>query len=153
MLPELLDVRPAVEAALAGQAERLAAQHLTGSAQFEDDLPPVLLPAGDLDLILSNLVGNAVKYNREGGSVTVRARHDREWLRLDIEDTGIGIAPENLDLVLGEFFREKRPETRDVEGSGLGLAIAKRLAERGGGHLEVTSREGEGSTFSVFLPA
>ena len=151
--PELLDVRPAVEAALAGQAERLAAQHLTGSAQFEDDLPPVLLPAGDLDLILSNLVGNAVKYNREGGSVTVRARHDREWLRLDIEDTGIGIAPENLDLVLGEFFREKRPETRDVEGSGLGLAIVKRLVERGGGHLEVTSREGEGSTFSVFLPA
>jgi signal transduction histidine kinase len=94
-----------------------------------------------------------VKYNREGGSVTVRARHDREWLRLDVEDSGIGIAPENLDLVLTEFFREKRPETRDVEGSGLGLAIVKRLIERAGGHLEVTSREGEGSTFSVFLPA
>ena len=70
-----------------------------------------------------------------------------------MEDTGIGIAQENLELVFTEFFREKRPETRDLEGSGLGLAIVKRLVERAGGRLEVASEEGEGSTFSVLLPA
>jgi two-component system phosphate regulon sensor histidine kinase PhoR len=84
--------------------------------------------------------------------VTVRARHEEEWVRIDIEDAGIGIAKDNLDLVLTEFFREKRPETRSLEGSGLGLAIVKRLAERAGGRLEVTSEEGVGSTFSVLLP-
>jgi len=73
-------------------------------------------------------------------------------VRIDVEDTGIGIAKENLDMVFTEFFREKRPETRNLEGSGLGLAIVRRLTERAGGRLEVTSEEGQGSTFSVLLP-
>jgi two-component system phosphate regulon sensor histidine kinase PhoR len=151
--PELLEIEPAVDAVLTGQAELIAARGLTASIEFEPDLPPVLLPSGDFDMILTNLVGNAVKYNRERGAIAIRARHEGEWLRLDIEDTGIGIAPENLELVLTEFFREKRPETRDLEGSGLGLAIVKRLVERAGGRLEVASQQGEGSIFSVFLPA
>jgi two-component system phosphate regulon sensor histidine kinase PhoR len=150
--PELLKVEPAVQKALDMQAERLTARNIAAFTDIETDLPPVLLPADDLEMILTNLVGNAVKYNREGGSVTVRARHEEEWVRIDIEDAGIGIAKDNLDLVLTEFFREKRPETRSLEGSGLGLAIVKRLAERAGGRLEVTSEEGVGSTFSVLLP-
>jgi two-component system phosphate regulon sensor histidine kinase PhoR len=151
--PELLAVAPAVSAVLGRQAELLAARSITAQTEIEPDLPPVLLPSGDLDLILVNLIGNAVKYNREGGSVTVRAVHDGEWVRIDVEDTGIGIAEDNLDLVLTEFFREKRPETRDLEGSGLGLAIVKRLVERAGGRLELQSELGKGSTFSVLLPA
>jgi two-component system phosphate regulon sensor histidine kinase PhoR len=151
--PELLDIEPAVNAALVLQAERLGSRDVTARAELEPDLPPVLVPADDLDMILTNLVGNAVKYNRDGGSVVVRARHDGAWVRIDVEDTGIGIARENLDLVLTEFFRETRPETRDLEGSGLGLAIVKRLAERAGGRLEVVSEVGHGSTFSVLLPA
>ncbi len=134
-------------------AERLAAQDITGAVDLEPGLPPVLIAPDDLDLILSNLIGNAVKYNRERGHVTVRARHEGPWLRVDVEDSGIGIAEENLDHVTSEFFREKRAETRDLEGSGLGLAIVKRLTERAGGRLEVASTLGEGSTFSVLLPA
>ena len=83
----------------------------------------------------------------------MRARHEGEWVRIDVEDTGIGIAAENLDQVFTEFFREKRPETQGLEGSGLGLAIVKRLTERAGGRLELASELGKGSTFSVFLPA
>ena len=74
-------------------------------------------------------------------------------MRLDVTDTGLGIKQENLERILTEFFREKRPETRELEGNGLGLAIVKRLVERAGGRLEVRSAEGEGSTFSVLLPA
>jgi two-component system, OmpR family, phosphate regulon sensor histidine kinase PhoR len=151
--PVLLDLQPAIETALAGQAVQLAARSLTARAEVAADVPQVLLPHGDLDLILSNLVGNAVKYNRDGGSVTVRAKREAEWLRFDVEDTGLGIAAENLEMVMSEFFREKRLETRDIEGSGLGLAIVKRLVERAGGRLEVASKQGEGSTFSVLLPA
>ncbi len=151
--PELLEIEPAVSAVLALQSERLAARNISAHTDMEPDLPPVLLPAGDLDLILSNLIGNAIKYNRDEGNVTVRARHEGEWVRVDVEDTGIGIAGDNLESVLLEFFREKRPETRDLEGSGLGLSIVKRLTERAGGRLEVASEEGEGSTFSILLPA
>ncbi len=104
-------------------------------------------------MILTNLVGNAVKYNRDGGTVTVRARHEGEWVRIDVEDTGIGIAEENLDQVFSEFFREKRTETKGLEGSGLGLAIVKRLVERAGGQVRLVSEQGKGSTFSVLLPA
>jgi signal transduction histidine kinase len=74
-------------------------------------------------------------------------------VRIEVADTGIGIAGESLDLVFTEFFREKRPETRDLEGSGLGLSIVKRLVDRAGGRLELMSEEGRGSTFSVLLPA
>jgi two-component system phosphate regulon sensor histidine kinase PhoR len=151
--PALLEIAPAVDAALGLQAERLAARSIGARAEVEPGLPPVLVPAHDLNMILANLVGNAVKYNRDGGRVTVRVRHDGEWVRIDVEDTGIGIAKENLALVLTEFFREKRPETRELEGSGLGLPIVKRLAERAGGRLEFVSEEGRGSTFSVLLPA
>ncbi len=150
--PELLEVAPVVETVLGLQAEHIAARKLTVATEFEPGLPPVLAAADDFSMILTNLIGNAVKYNRDGGRVTVRARHDDEWVRIDVEDTGIGIAKENLDMVFTEFFREKRPETRNLEGSGLGLAIVRRLTERAGGRLEVTSEEGQGSTFSVLLP-
>jgi signal transduction histidine kinase len=150
--PELLELKPAVEIVFDSQSETMLARHLSSFIDIEADLPPVLLPADDLDMILTNLVGNAVKYNRDGGRVTVRARHEDEWVRIDIEDTGIGIAQENLESVYTEFFREKKPETRNLEGSGLGLSIVKHLTERAGGRLEVTSEEGVGSTFSVLLP-
>ncbi len=151
--PQLLALPPAVSAALAALAEAIAARNLSVSTELEPDLPPVLLPPDDLDLILANLLSNAVKYNREGGSVKVRAYRQGQWVQLDVEDTGLGIAPENLDRVFTEFFREKRPETRELEGSGLGLAIVKRLAERAGGRVQVASRQGAGSTFTVLLPA
>jgi two-component system phosphate regulon sensor histidine kinase PhoR len=98
-------------------------------------------------------VGNAVTYNRDGGAVTITAGVADGWLRLDVADTGLGINAENLDRIFTEFFREKRPETREIEGNGLGLAIVKRLVERVGGRLLVHSTQGEGSTFSVLLPA
>ncbi len=151
--PQLVEIPPAVSAALAALAEPIAARNLSASAELEPDLPSVLLPPDDLDLILANLLGNAVKYNREGGSVKLRGYRQHQWVRLDIEDTGVGIAPENLDRVFTEFFREKRPETQELEGSGLGLAIVKRLVERAGGRVQVSSRQGEGSTFTVLLPA
>lgn len=150
---ELLQLGPAVDAALDVQRELMAARGLTATVELATGLPPVLMAPDDLKLVLSNLVGNAVKYNRDGGAVTVRAAADDDWVRLDVADTGIGIKDENLPRLFEEFFREKRAETRELEGNGLGLSIAKRLVERAGGRLEVASAEGEGSTFSVLLPA
>ena len=155
---ELVDVAPFVDEALDVQREAMAARGISGAVDLAPDLPQVLIAADDLRLVVSNLVGNAVKYNRDGGSVTVAAAivegaGDGRWLRLDVADTGLGIRDENLERIFSEFFREKRPETRELEGNGLGLAIVKRLVERAGGRLEVSSVEGDGSTFSVLLPA
>jgi len=75
-----------------------------GGIALEAGLPPVLIAADDLRTVLTNLVGNAVKYNRDGGRVTVTGRLDGEWVRLDVADTGIGMRPENLEHVFDEFY-------------------------------------------------
>jgi two-component system, OmpR family, phosphate regulon sensor histidine kinase PhoR len=155
---ELVAVAPLVHEALDVQREAMAARGIGAEVQMADDLPEVLIAADDLQLVVGNLVGNAVKYNRDGGSLKVTAAvakgaGDGDWLRLDVADTGLGIKEENLERIFTEFFREKRAETRELVGNGLGLAIVKRLVERAGGRLEVSSAEGEGSTFSVLLPA
>ncbi|NLE21953.1 MAG: response regulator [Actinobacteria bacterium] len=151
--PELVPVAPVLDEVAELARERGAERRVTVSVDLDPDLPPALVRPDDLTLLLSNLVGNAVKYNREGGTVTVRGFVEDGWLRLEVSDTGIGIRKENLDRLWDEFFREKRPETRELEGNGLGLSIVKRLVERAGGRLEVASVEGEGSIFSVVLPA
>jgi two-component system phosphate regulon sensor histidine kinase PhoR len=119
----------------------------------EDGLPAVPMGEEDLKTVLGNLVGNAVKYGRQSGQLAVRARLDGKALVVEVEDSGIGILPENLPRLFDEFFREKRAETRDIEGNGLGLAIVKRLVERAGGRIEVESRVGEGTTFRLRFEA
>ena len=155
---ELVDVAPLVAEALDVQREAMAARGVTCEVRLPGELPQVLIAADDLRLVVGNLVGNAVKYNRDRGSMAVTGvlsgpADGGAWLRLDVADTGVGIKEENLERIFSEFFREKKPETRELEGNGLGLAIVKRLVERAGGRLELTSVEGEGSTFSVLLPA
>jgi two-component system phosphate regulon sensor histidine kinase PhoR len=115
-------------------------------------MPRINVPAEDLRTLLVNLIGNAVKYNRDGGTVGVHASRLDGRVRIDVADTGLGIQAQNLPHIFDEFFREKKKETRDIEGNGLGLAIVKRLVERAPGKIEVQSAEGAGSTFSVYLP-
>ena len=151
--PELVPVAPVLDEVLELARERGAQRGVTVVAELAAGLPPALIRPDDLQLVLSNLVGNAVKYNRDAGTVTVRGAVEDGWLRLDVADTGIGIKPENLARLWDEFFREKRAETRELEGNGLGLSIVKRLVERAGGRLEAARVDGEGSVFSVLLPA
>jgi two-component system phosphate regulon sensor histidine kinase PhoR len=151
--PELVPVAAILDEVAELARERGALRGVSVVVDLPPDLPDAFVRPDDLRLVLSNLVGNAVKYNRDGGTVTVRGSAADGWLRLDVADTGIGIRQENLARLWDEFFREKRDETRDLEGNGLGLSIVKRLVERAGGRLEVASTEGEGSTFSVLLPA
>jgi signal transduction histidine kinase len=93
--------------------------------------------AEDLRTVFSNLVGNAVKYNRDGGRVRILPSREDGFVRLDVADSGLGIQAKNLSHVFDEFFREKRKETREIKGNGLGLAIVKRLGERASGRIEV----------------
>jgi len=150
---ELVPVAPVLDEVVELARERGAPRRVTVNTDLAAGLPPALIRPDDLRLVLSNLVGNAVKYNRDGGTVTVRGTVEDDWLRLDVTDTGIGIKEENLARLWDEFFREKRDETRELEGNGLGLSIVKRLVARAGGRLEAASAVGQGSVFTVLLPA
>jgi two-component system phosphate regulon sensor histidine kinase PhoR len=132
--------------------ERIAARALVPQVELAPELPRVALCENDLRTILSNLVGNAIKYGRDGGELGVVAGVEGAFVVLAVRDDGIGIGADHVGRIFEEFFRERRPETRDIEGNGLGLAIVRRLAERAGGSVEVASVEHRGSTFSVRVP-
>lgn len=119
---------------------------------------PVLVPRGGLDRVLGNLVGNAIKYTPDGGTVVVDleavpATGDRPATAvLRVVDTGIGIAEDDLGRVFNAFVRSDDPVARRETGTGLGLAIVARTVQRAGGSVHVDSVHGEGSTFTVTLP-
>ncbi|MFB8788850.1 MAG: ATP-binding protein [Potamolinea sp.] len=102
--------------------------------------------------ILFNLLGNAVKFTPEGGKVILRAWREQQWVVFQIEDTGIGIAEENLPLLFEKFQQLESTYQRKYEGTGLGLALTKQLVELHGGRIEVESVLNEGSLFTVCLP-
>jgi two-component system sensor histidine kinase/response regulator len=105
-----------------------------------------------LEQVFSNLITNAIKYNRPEGSVTISIHEDGDFLVADVTDTGIGISREHLPLIFDQFYRVSRREDQKVKGTGLGLAIAKKIIEAHNGSIQVVSDPGRGSTFSVRLP-
>ncbi|MFQ6101276.1 MAG: ATP-binding protein [Anaerolineae bacterium] len=105
-----------------------------------------------LDRIFVNLVGNAVKYTPSGGSVTVSLRREGDEILVEVADTGIGIPEEALPHLFEEFYRAPNAKALDEVGTGLGLPIVKDLVERYGGRIEIESRVGQGSTFTVTFP-
>ena len=104
-----------------------------------------------LNQVLSNLVDNAIKYTPEGGTITLSIYRERDWALLEVKDTGIGIAPENIPHLFDRFYRADKARSRSSGGTGLGLAIVKGIVEQHGGKVAVTSSEGMGSTFLVWL--
>jgi len=113
----------------------------------------VLGTSHDLEHVVANLVGNAVKYARDGGSVQVTLERAGDEVVLGCVDDGIGIAPEHHDQVFEEFYRSPDPEAASRSGTGLGLAIVRRVVDQLGGRIELESALGAGSTFRVHLPA
>lgn len=110
---------------------------------------------GDTDRtrhILLNLVSNAVRYTPSGG-VTLELHQNGEEVGVSVRDTGPGIAPEHVERIFDRFFRIDQSRSRELGGTGLGLAIARLFAELQGGRIAVESAPGEGSTFTLWLPA
>jgi two-component system phosphate regulon sensor histidine kinase PhoR len=105
-----------------------------------------------LEQMLTNLIENAIKFNREGGSVVVKFEEDEDQSRILVEDTGEGIPAQHLERLFERFYRVDRARSRDMGGTGLGLAIVKHLARAHGGEVGVESRVGEGTIFSIELP-
>jgi two-component system sensor histidine kinase SenX3 len=120
------------------------------------DPPEDLWIRGDERQLLSavgNLVENAVKYSHPGGSVQVRTRVDDVAVEIMVADQGVGIPNRDLDRVFERFYRVDKARSRETGGTGLGLSIVRHVATNHGGEVQVSSQEGEGSTFVFRLPA
>ena len=106
-----------------------------------------------LEQAISNLLTNAIKYGDANGRVKIHARPaPGDMLRIDVEDSGPGIAHEHLDRIFERFYRVDGGRSRELGGTGLGLAIVKRLVEAHQGTVAVSSVAGQGTTFTIELP-
>jgi two-component system, NarL family, sensor histidine kinase BarA len=121
-------------------------------SQVAPDIPLLRQDPGKLQQILSNLLSNAIKFTPEGGRVLLRAHAEPFHMVLTVTDTGVGIAPEDQELVFEKFRQAGNPLTREHAGTGLGLSIVRELSKLLGGEVTLQSELGRGSTFTVRLP-
>jgi two-component system sensor histidine kinase SenX3 len=145
-----------VHLVVAQAVERLrpAAEHRGIRLDIEEP-PRSFAIRGDRRQLVSavhNLVDNAIKYSEDGSSVQVTIGQGDGWVTIAVADHGIGIPTRDLERIFERFYRVDRARSRDTGGTGLGLAIVRHVASNHGGHVEVCSREGEGSTFTLRLP-
>ncbi len=126
-------------------------QKVALQAKIPETLPQVPMDARRIRQVLNNLVSNAIKFTQEG-SVTLTVEIEDEFIRFSVTDTGIGIPDDEMDALFEAFERTSRAKELGIEGTGLGLPISKHLVEQHGGQMTVTTKLGEGSTFSFTLP-
>ncbi len=107
----------------------------------------------DLQRLFTQVISNAIQYNRENGSITINGSRNGHYIRIDVTDTGIGMRPEDKERLFEDFFRAKNEHTREITGTGLGLTIVKKIVDAYAGKIEIESEYEKGTTFSVFLPA
>ncbi|HYH12152.1 MAG TPA: response regulator, partial [Thermomicrobiales bacterium] len=125
-------------------------QHV--SVEIEPDIPPVWADEDRLTQVFTNLISNAHKYTPSKGTIRLSVRASERDVVFDIADTGIGMSEEELAKLFTRFYRAQNRTTQEVGGTGLGLSITQSLVELHGGSITVSSRPGEGSTFTVTIP-
>lgn len=133
--------------------QRAAEKDVEIDADIPDNSLWTQADRGALERILHNLLSNAVKFTEPGGSVVARSYSESETVRFEIEDTGVGIDPDFLPDLFDAFEQESTGHDRNHEGSGLGMAVTKRLVDQMDGTIEVETEPGEGTCFTIELPA
>jgi signal transduction histidine kinase len=126
--------------------EELAQNEISTVPVFDLSLPEVRLDPAQLKQVLVNLVQNARQAMGREGTLTLGTERRGDWVVLSVSDTGEGIAPESLERIWEPFF------TTRTQGTGLGLSLVRRIVEDHGGHVEVESQPGQGTTFRLYFP-
>lgn len=150
--PKRTDLASLVDASVGSartQAERT-------NIRLSADVPSPLWAYADplrIGQALDNLVSNAIKYSPDGGQVSISAQASNEWISLSVTDTGMGMSSEDAAKVFNRFFRTETARKSSISGAGLGLSITKMIVERHGGTITCQSGKGQGSTFTLTLPA
>ncbi len=126
-----------------------ARQDVALEGSIEPGVDPVRIDVQRMGRALNNLVGNALRHTPPGGCIRIHAERSGERVRLTVRDSGEGIKPEDLPYIFERFYRGEKSRSRATGGSGLGLAIAKGIVEAHGGRIDVESRVGEGTQFTI----
>jgi signal transduction histidine kinase len=131
---------------------------LSGERRVTIDIDPqkgvtAVADPGLTDIVIGNILSNALKYSSVGGEVKIRFHQTARGVLCRVSDTGIGIAPEHLARVFDRFYRTDASRVAEVEGAGLGLTIVRRLADLQGLEVEIVSELGKGTLVTVLLPA
>jgi two-component sensor histidine kinase len=151
--PETLSLAALCEHAVAMFRPQAEKKNIDLRIQIDPHAPPIRQDAGKIHQILANLLSNAIKFTPEGGRVTLKAETDGRDLVLTVSDTGVGIAPEEQELIFDKFRQAAHPMTREQGGTGLGLSIVRELARLLQGDVTLHSELGRGSTFTVRVTA
>jgi PAS domain S-box-containing protein len=146
-----IDLGPIIAESLTAAAPRAKTGKVDLSG-YDDISLPITGDGGRLAQLLDNLISNAIKFTQAGGKVEVAAGSVEDHVWIEVRDTGIGINPEDQELLFNKFFRTRAATAASIQGTGLGLAISKAIAQAHGGSIHVESVEGEGTTFRVELP-
>jgi two-component system, OmpR family, phosphate regulon sensor histidine kinase PhoR len=145
-LPELL------HSVMRDWEKRLAAKQLKSHLNFPGNLPRLRADETRLQELIYNLLDNAVKYSKPGGTVFLRAEPAGESVRISVADQGIGIPENDLPRIFERFYRADKSRSSEHSGTGLGLSIVKHIAQLHGGSVEAESELGKGTTISVVIP-
>jgi two-component system, OmpR family, phosphate regulon sensor histidine kinase PhoR len=132
--------------------KRLAAKQLKSHLNFPGTLPRLRADETRLQELIYNLLDNAVKYSKPGGTVFLRAESEPDAVRLSVADQGSGISPDDLPRIFERFYRADKSRSSEQSGTGLGLSIVKHIAQLHGGTVEAQSELGKGTTISVLFP-
>lgn len=146
------NVNRLIMAAVSDQQALARSRNISIAVDEMPRIPRLKVDGSRIMQVLTNLIHNAIKFSPEGGRVRIKARLSGREIVVSIADRGIGIPADDLPKLFNMFFQSRRTMTRNQEGSGLGLAICKWIVEDHGGRIWVSSRVGEGSTFSFALP-
>ncbi len=121
-------------------------------AHYPTEMPSVMVDPSRVTQVFDNLLQNAIKFSPGGGVITVRMHRLKEWVQVEVSDTGIGIPADKVGHIFERFYQVDGSMTRRFGGAGLGLAICKQIITAHGGDIQVSSQEGKGSTFAFSLP-
>lgn len=147
---EPVDVNSLVEEAISQLKPQAERQNLAIDMSLGNNLPVVTADRERLRQVMVNLIHNAIKFNRPNGSIIIKTKSSENKVNMEVSDTGIGIAKDDLPHIFERFY--KADKSRAGQGSGIGLAIAKHVVESHGGKIRVRSEEGKGTTFTISLP-
>jgi signal transduction histidine kinase len=146
------DITKLIKQAVIPWQPKVAAKEISLSLDLPDNLPLVSIDWPRVNEVLHNLLENAVAHTPKGGTISVAARTQGDWVEVSVSDTGEGIPAKDLPNIFERFYRVDKSRARATGGSGLGLTIAKRLVEAHGGTITVQSKLGKGSRFAFTLP-
>jgi two-component system, OmpR family, phosphate regulon sensor histidine kinase PhoR len=149
--PEPINLNPILDDILPQFADQAVQKGLYFRQKVEEDLPPILGNEERFEEIIGNLIGNAIKFS-QSGTIKLEVRKMEDHIKIEVVDQGIGIPKQALPYLFNRFYRAQSAVDRGIAGTGLGLYMVKQSVEQYNGSINVSSKEGEGSTFTVLFP-